>query len=240
MKMKIINKAISITAAAVLACSLFTACADKNMKAHSVEEEPTTYDKEYYEKLLKNASQAAEESGASASDEEVQSIKVQFDISIGGQSAGSFVITTDPSNAPETCKNFEKLVREGFYDGLTFHRVVDDFMAQGGDPKGDGTGGSSETVKGEFSGNGVNNQHSHTRGTVSMARSQDPNSASSLFFICYTDCSFLDGQYAAFGDVTEGMDVIDSFLKVERTANADGEMAVPKDPIVIEKAVIVE
>lgn len=133
----------------------------------------------------------------------------------------SFVITLYPDVAPITCENFEKLVKDGFYDGLKFHRVVEDFMAQGGDPKGDGTGGSTDTIKGEFSQNGVENTLSHTRGVVSMARSNDPDSASSQFFICYGDESFLDGQYAAFGKVTEGMDVVDSFVKVERSMGSD-------------------
>jgi peptidyl-prolyl cis-trans isomerase B (cyclophilin B) len=146
----------------------------------------------------------------------------------------------NPDAAPISCENFENLVTDGFYDGLTFHRVVEDFMAQGGDPNGDGTGGSSKTIKGEFADNGVENNLSHQRGVVSMARSMDPDSASSQFFICYGDCSFLDGQYAAFGEVTEGMDVVDSFLKVERTANSMGEIAVPTTPIVIEKAVMID
>ena len=137
----------------------------------------------------------------------------------------SFVITLYPDVAPITCENFEKLVKDGFYDGLKFHRVVEDFMAQGGDPKGDGTGGSTDTIKGEFSQNGVENTLSHTRGVVSMARSNDPDSASSQFFICYGDESFLDGQYAAFGKVTEGMDVVDSFVKVERSMGSDGAVS---------------
>lgn len=152
----------------------------------------------------------------------------------------SFTITLRPDVAPITCENFESLVNEGFYDGLTFHRVVDGFMAQGGDPNGDGTGGSPKTIKGEFSQNGVENSLSHQKGVVSMARSQMPDSASSQFFICYDDCSFLDGQYAAFGEVTEGMDVVDSFLKVERTANSMGEIAVPVTPITISKAVMID
>lgn len=152
----------------------------------------------------------------------------------------SFVITLRPDVAPITCENFENLVNDGFYDGLTFHRVVDGFMAQGGDPNGDGTGGSPNTIKGEFADNGVENTLSHQKGVVSMARSQMPDSASSQFFICYDDCSFLDGQYAAFGEVTEGMDVVDSFLKVERTANSMGEIAVPVEPITISKAVMID
>lgn len=156
--------------------------------------------------------------------------------------AGSqFTITLYPDKAPITCENFEKLVSDGFYDGLTFHRVVDDFMAQGGDPAGNGTGGSKETIKGEFSANGVQNDLSHTRGIVSMARSSAMDSASSQFFICYTDdCTFLDGKYAAFGEVTEGMEVVDSFLKVERTVGGDRAISSPVSPIVIDTAVMLE
>jgi peptidyl-prolyl cis-trans isomerase B (cyclophilin B) len=153
---------------------------------------------------------------------------------------GSFVITLYADYAPITCENFEKLVSEGFYDGLTFHRVVDDFMAQGGDPNGDGTGGSDETIKGEFSDNGVENTLSHTRGIVSMARSTDPDSASSQFFICYDDCSFLDGSYAAFGEVTEGMDVVDKFLDVERVTGSDGAESSPTTTINISEAKMID
>ena len=152
----------------------------------------------------------------------------------------SFVITLYPDVAPITCENFEKLVKDGFYDGLKFHRVVEDFMAQGGDPKGDGTGGSTDTIKGEFSQNGVENTLSHTRGVVSMARSNDPDSASSQFFICYGDESFLDGQYAAFGKVTEGMDVVDSFVKVERSMGSDGDISLPNTDIIMENVKMID
>lgn len=152
----------------------------------------------------------------------------------------SFVITLYPDVAPITCENFEKLVKDGFYDGLKFHRVVEDFMAQGGDPKGDGTGGSTDTIKGEFSQNGIENTLSHTRGVVSMARSNDPDSASSQFFICYGDESFLDGQYAAFGKVTEGMDVVDSFVKVERSMGSDGAVSSPNTDIIMENVKMID
>ncbi len=157
-----------------------------------------------------------------------------------GAAGNTFVITLYPDIAPITCENFESLVTEGFYDGLTFHRVCDDFMAQGGDPNGNGTGGSSNNIKGEFSSNGVDNTLSHQRGVVSMARSSDPDSASSQFFICYADCSFLDGDYAAFGEVTEGMEVVDSFLNVERVMGSDGAVSSPTSPITIEKAVMID
>ena len=114
-----------------------------------------------------------------------------------------------PEHAPITVKNFEKLVGEGFYDGLTFHRVIRGFMIQGGDPLGNGMGGSDDKIKGEFRSNGVNNPIKHTRGVLSMARSMNPNSASSQFFIMHEDAPHLDGQYAAFGKVVSGMDVVD-------------------------------
>lgn len=114
-----------------------------------------------------------------------------------------------PEAAPKTVANFEKLVSEGFYDGLCFHRVISGFMVQGGDPKGNGTGGSGENIEGEFKANGVENTLSHSRGVVSMARAQSYNSASSQFFIMHGDGLFLDGQYAAFGKVVEGMEAVD-------------------------------
>ena len=147
-----------------------------------------------------------------------------------------FVITLYPEYAPITCENFEKLVNEGFYNGIIFHRVIEDFMAQGGDPTGTGMGGSNCTIHGEFSRNGVDNTLSHTRGVVSMARANDPNSASSQFFICYSDsCNFLDGDYAAFGKVTEGMEVVDNFLKVPRNVSSSGELSEPQTPITMDK-----
>ena len=115
----------------------------------------------------------------------------------------------DHAAAPITAANFEKLVKEGFYDGLIFHRVIEGFMIQGGDPTGPGMGGAKENIKGEFAMNGWNNPLKHTRGVISMARSQMPDSASSQFFIMHADAPHLDGSYAAFGKVTEGMDVVD-------------------------------
>ncbi|MBR0326270.1 MAG: peptidylprolyl isomerase [Clostridia bacterium] len=123
-----------------------------------------------------------------------------------------------PEYAPKTAANFEKLVREGFYDGIIFHRVIAGFMIQGGDPTGTGCGGSDECIPGEFIANGFNNTLAHKRGVVSMARTNDPNSASSQFFIMHADGDFLNGQYAAFGRVTEGMDAVD------RIANSKTDM----------------
>ncbi len=120
-----------------------------------------------------------------------------------------------PAVAPITVANFEKLVKEGFYDGLIFHRVIAGFMIQGGDPTGTGMGGSPDEIKGEFRSNGVTNNLSHTRGTISMARTQIKDSASSQFFICHADATFLDGEYAAFGVVTEGIEVVDEIASVK-------------------------
>ena len=121
----------------------------------------------------------------------------------------------DHAAAPITAANFEKLVKEGFYDGLIFHRVIAGFMIQGGDPTGTGMGGADEKIKGEFAMNGWNNPLKHTRGVISMARSQMPNSASSQFFIMHEDAPHLDGSYAAFGKVTEGMDVVDEIASCQ-------------------------
>lgn len=129
-------------------------------------------------------------------------------------------IETDPANAPITCENFDRLVGENFYAGIIFHRVIKNFMIQGGDPTGTGCGGSKKMIKGEFSDNGVKNTISHERGVISMARSQNYDSASSQFFICQADSKFLDGQYAAFGRVVEGMDVVDEIASV-RTDRRD-------------------
>lgn len=120
-----------------------------------------------------------------------------------------------PETAPISCENFEKLIKTGFYDGLTFHRVISGFMIQGGCPQGNGTGGPGWNIKGEFSSNGVKNDLKHTRGVLSMARAQHPDSAGSQFFIMHEDAPYLDGQYAAFGKVIEGMDVVDEIATVD-------------------------
>ncbi len=135
-------------------------------------------------------------------------------VKIEMESGDSIVVKLDASVAPITVENFKKLVDEHFYDGLIFHRVIANFMIQGGDPTGTGMGGSKQTIKGEFKINGVNNTLSHERGVISMARSQFPNSASSQFFICHADAKFLDGQYAAFGKVVEGIETVDKIAAV--------------------------
>ncbi len=132
---------------------------------------------------------------------------------------GIIKIELDETAAPITVQNFKQLVADGFYDGLIFHRVISGFMIQGGDPTGTGCGGSQNNIKGEFRMNGVNNPISHLRGVISMARSGHPDSASSQFFICHEDAKFLDGQYAAFGKVFEGMDVVDRIANTATNSN---------------------
>ncbi len=134
-------------------------------------------------------------------------------VQIEMDNGGIIKIELYADKAPKTVENFEKLVKEGFYDGLIFHRVIKDFMIQGGDPEGTGCGGSKETIVGEFYDNGFKNDLSHKRGVISMARTSFPNSASSQFFIVHKDSTFLDGQYAAFGKVVEGMDVVDEIAE---------------------------
>lgn len=152
---------------------------------------------------------------------------------------GKIELELDADVAPITVKNFANLVNEGFYNGLTFHRIISGFMIQGGDPLGNGTGGSSKTIKGEFASNGVKNSISHVRGTISMARSSMPNSASSQFFIVHEDSTFLDGQYAAFGIVTSGMEVVDKICADTAVEDDNGTVAKNNQPV-IEKITMID
>ena len=141
---------------------------------------------------------------------------------------GTIALELDADTAPLTVTNFISLASEGFYDGLTFHRIISGFMIQGGDPEGNGTGGSEHTIKGEFSSNQVENDISHVRGVISMARAMDPDSASSQFFIVHEDSTFLDGEYAGFGHVTEGIEIVDEICKDTAVQDDNGTVA-PKD-----------
>ena len=145
---------------------------------------------------------------------------------------GTIAVTLDADTAPITVTNFIDLAQEGFYDNLTFHRIIEGFMMQGGDPEGTGSGGSDKEIKGEFSTNGVENNISHVRGTISMARATDVDSASSQFFIVQEDSTYLDGSYAAFGTVTEGMDVVDEICKKAEPIDSNGLIASEKQPVI--------
>ncbi len=145
---------------------------------------------------------------------------------------GTITVKLDGKTAPITVQNFVDLAKSGFYDGLTFHRIIKGFMMQGGDPNKDGTGGSDKTIKGEFKENGVKNKISHKRGVISMARSSDYDSASSQFFIMQEDQTSLDGQYAAFGHVIKGMKVVDKICNDADPMDDNGTIAESKQPII--------
>lgn len=145
---------------------------------------------------------------------------------------GTIKVELDADTAPITVTNFVDLAKDGFYDGLTFHRIISGFMIQGGDPQGNGTGGSDEKIKGEFSANGVENNISHERGVISMARAQDYDSASSQFFIMHQDTESLDGDYAAFGHVTEGMEIVDQICEDTEVEDKNGTVAPENQPVI--------
>lgn len=172
-----------------------------------------------------------------SSDEETLTGKHHAEIVV--QDYGTIKVELDADQAPITVQNFIDLANSGFYDGLTFHRIIEGFMIQGGDPNGDGTGGSGHTIRGEFTQNAVNNTLSHTRGAISMARSSAMNSASSQFFIVHEDSTYLDGSYAVFGYVTEGMDVVDAIATSVTAEDSNGTVAKENQPV-IEKITIID
>lgn len=161
-------------------------------------------------------------------------------VEIEVQDYGTVSVELDADAAPITVTNFIKLANEGFYDGLTFHRVVAGFVLQGGDPEGNGTGGSDESIKGEFSENGVENNLSHTRGAISMARANPYDSASSQFFIVLEDATFLDGGYAAFGYVTDGMEIVDKICEETPVADMETGLVNAEDQPVITRITVVD
>lgn len=195
------KKFLAVLICAFMFCTLITACGDKT------------------EKTPENT--AAPEASADITQKEENKIMVEITMKDGGK----MQLELYPDVAPATVENFVKLVNDGFYDGLTFHRIIKGFMIQGGDPEGTGMGGSKDTIKGEFKQNGVQNDLKHTRGVISMARSQNPNSASSQFFIMHDDAPYLDGQYAAFGKMVSGFEELD---KLAETPVQDGNGTVAK------------
>lgn len=204
-----IRKIIGMFAAGMLSLSLLAGCG-------STKEEDTKEQKPQTEKQETADTETKE--------------KIMAEIKV--KDYGTITVALEPEYAPITVENFVKLAKDGFYDGLTFHRIMEGFMMQGGDPNGDGTGGAEETIKGEFSENGVDNPLSHTRGAISMARSQMPDSASSQFFIVHEDSPHLDGQYAAFGYVTEGMDVVDKICTETTGQDRNGVLPAENQPVI--------
>ena len=177
--------------------------------------------------------------GSKCKEAEVNLMSGKHNVIITVKEYGDIRLELDADMAPITVTNFINLVNNRFYDGLTFHRIMEGFMIQGGDPDGNGTGGSDENIKGEFSSNGVKNTISHKRGVISMARSGHPDSASSQFFIVHQDATYLDGDYAAFGRVTEGMEVVDKIAADAVPVDNNGTIPSDKQPV-IEKIIVVK
>lgn len=213
MKSNILQKASVLIAAFLLSAFCLAGCSQASPTSQSASAE---------------ADMAAETASAEASAS--SSGPLYADIEVADY--GTITLELDPAAAPATVENFVNLAESGFYDGLTFHRIMEGFMIQGGDPLGNGTGGSDETIIGEFSQNGYDNPTSHVRGTVSMARSNDPDSASSQFFIVHADSVFLDGAYAGFGHVTEGMDVVDAIAEDAQPIDSNGTIPAEEQPII--------
>ena len=172
------------------------------------------------------------QTGSDAAQPELLDEAVTYYADIEIADYGTITVQLDQSAAPITAANFVSLAKSGFYDGLTFHRIISGFMMQGGDPKGNGTGGSDVKIKGEFAANGHDNPISHERGVISMARSKAYDSASSQFFIMHADYTGLDGQYAAFGRVTEGLDVVDAVCAAAKPTDNNGSIAKENQPVI--------
>lgn len=240
---------------AALGASVFTACGETDKKEEAATEKTTEESadsKEETEEKVATEEEAEaagfsdgteEESADDSTTEEKesapQSVLLDTEEPLTGvhhaeiviKDYGTISLELDADTAPISVTNFVKLAQEGFYDGLTFHRIMDGFMMQGGDPLGNGTGGSEETIKGEFANNGIKNDISHERGVLSMARSSDPDSASSQFFIVQSDSQFLDGDYAAFGKVTEGMEVVDQICAEAKPVDSNGTIPETQQPV---------
>ena len=225
--MKIIRNRMLLPALLLCCALLLTACGGKGGASTSSEKQETA------------EAEKETEAGEEATEDTQKDLSAMPKAVITVKNYGPITVALDADAAPATVENFIKLAKDGFYDGLTFHRIIDGFMIQGGDPEGNGTGGSSENVKGEFAANGFDNPISHVKGVISMARAADPDSASSQFFITVADSTFLDGQYAAFGYVTDGMDVADQIAKDAQPTDDNGTIP-PGDQPVIESIVIEE
>lgn len=252
----IMKKCVCVIAAAVLAVSAFAGCsagakgttgaetnAAQTTGASGEAAENTASADNAGKKPGNEAETKTEAAEAEAavwlSDEELEAAKGKHHVEIVVKDYGTIQAELDGDSAPVTVANFLKLAGAGFYDGLTFHRIISGFMIQGGDPLGIGMGGSDYEIKGEFASNGVENPLSHTRGAISMARSQVKDSASSQFFIVHEDSEFLDGDYACFGYVTEGIEVVDAICEATQVEDNNGTVARENQPV-IEKVSVVD
>jgi peptidyl-prolyl cis-trans isomerase B (cyclophilin B) len=220
------KKILCLLASLTLCLALFTGCGADSTTTETTENNSTSGDVSQTEETDTDDSSET----ASATDAELLSGTHHAEIEVKDYGTISLELYADI--APITVTNFINLANEGFYDGLTFHRIIEGFMIQGGDPLGNGTGGSDQTIEGEFLYNGHENTISHVRGVISMARSQDYNSASSQFFIMHQDYTGLDGQYAAFGIVTDGMDVVDKIAEDAIVEDSNGTVAAENQPVI--------
>ena len=236
---------IKLLAAAALAVSVLAGCQQQAAQESTQAAEETVQTEAETETSAAreeetSASQEEETSDAQVGAEELDLAAAagKHHVRITVKDYGTIDVELDGDTAPISVANFLDLAEEGFYDGLTFHRIISGFMIQGGDPLGTGMGGSDREIKGEFAMNGVENPLSHTRGAISMARSQRPDSASSQFFIVHEDSQYLDGQYACFGYVTEGMEVVDAICEAVPVEDDNGTVARENQPVIESVAVI--
>lgn len=224
------KKLLTILAAFILCFGVLTGCGDTDKDTnHSTSQKKDTTDTSSTEKDKSTDADSSSNDDSSSEDELLSGTHhVEIDI----KDYGVISVELDADTAPITVTNFINLAKDKFYDGLTFHRIISGFMIQGGDPLGTGTGGSDHEIKGEFSSNGVENNISHTRGTISMARATPPDSASSQFFIVHEDSTPLDGNYAGFGHVTDGIEIVDKICEDTPVQDGDGTVASEDQPII--------
>nr|WP_297885562.1 peptidylprolyl isomerase [uncultured Blautia sp.] len=241
------QKALAVLLTAVLAAGMMTGCGQKETSQETKTENAadkkgeTVSDEEAEKAGFSDGTDEEEalQEGETAALDTSSELTGIHHAKISIHDYGDIQVELDADTAPITVTNFVKLAQDGFYDGLTFWRIMDGFMIQGGDPLGNGTGGSDQDIKGEFASNGVENNISHTRGVISMARATDPDSASSQFFIVHEDSTFLDGDYAGFGHVTEGMEVVDQICKDASPVDNNGTIPSEEQPV-IEKIEILD
>lgn len=218
--MKKIIKFLSVVLSVLMLACLFAGCGDDE------DTFTTDTDKNNYSSGSEDTSSAQLSEGFTSEYTKTATAVIEI------KDYGTIKVELDGNKAPITVENFVKLAKSGFYDGLTFHRIMEGFMMQGGDPQGTGMGGSDENIKGEFKANGVDNNLSHIRGAISMARATPPDSASSQFFIVHKDSLFLDGNYAVFGYVTEGMEIVDKVCTDAKPTDDNGTIPAAEQPII--------
>lgn len=224
----------SIIAIMALVVCMFAGCGSKKSNTSSNANSGTSSSEsaKQEETAVPESTESTDAGSDISSSDDTKQLSGKHHVVIKVKKYGNIKVELDADTAPISVTNFVNLVKKGFYDGLTFHRIIDGFMIQGGDPSGDGTGGSDETIKGEFSDNGVENNISHVRGTISMARSSENDSASSQFFIVQSDSTYLDGQYAGFGTVTSGMDIVDKICKDTPVTDSNGTVEKENQPVI--------